>query len=161
MSPPICLAPNMLILCEYSMLLCPIPLLLSILYNYAQNIWMKLISSSLLEFYIRTIFIILKSFAIVSKNDFPSYKCLQINLALRRHFHRRHDYKVLADKLVFCFAICIYPTLLFMKFFINYIFVFEPVLSLALYLFDILIYDIYHQIILCYKDLNYYEPENI
>jgi len=34
-------------------------------------------------------------------------------------------------------------------------------LSPALYLFDVLIYDTYHQIILCYKDLNYCEPENI
>ena len=87
MPPPICLAPNMLILCEFSMLSCLTPLPLSILYNYAQNIWMKLISSPLLEFYIRTIFVILKSFDIVSENDFPLYKCLKINLALRRHFY--------------------------------------------------------------------------
>jgi len=100
---------------------------------------MKLISSLLLEFYIRTIFVVFKSFDIVFENDFPLYKCLQINLALKRHFYRRHNYKVLADKLAFCSAICIHPTPIFMKIFINYIFalqiiyifVLEPILSLA------------------------------
>ena len=40
-----------------------------------------------------------------------------------------------------------------------YIFILEPVLTPALYLFDVLIYDTYYQIILCYKDLNYSKPE--
>jgi hypothetical protein len=56
---------------------------------------------------------------------------------------------------------------MFIKFFINYIFalqviyifILEPVLTPALYLFDVLIYDTYYQIIHCYKDLNYVEPE--
>ena len=137
------------------------------LYNYAQKIWIKLISSPLLEFYIRSIFVILQSFDIVFENDFPLYKCLQINLTLRQHFYRRHDYKVLADKVIYCSAICVHPTPMFIKFFINYIFVMqiiyifilEPVLTPALYLFDVLINDTYYQIILCYKDLNYSEPE--
>ena len=53
------------------------------------------------------------------------------------------------------------------NFFINYIFalrviyifILEPVLSSALYLFDVLIYNTYHQIILCYKDLDNSEAE--
>ena len=143
------------------------PLPLSMLYNYAQKIWIKLISSPLLKFYIRTIFIILQSFDLVFENDFPLYNCLKINLALRRHFYRSHDYKVLADKVTCCSAICIHPTPMFIIFFINYIFalqviyifILEPVLSSALYLFDVLIYDTYHQIILCYKDLDNSEPE--
>jgi len=159
---------NLLTLSEYPMLLCPTPLPLSILYNYAQNIWIKLISSPLLELYIRTILVILQSFDIVVENDLPLYKCQQINLTLRRHFYRRHDYKVLADKVIYCSAICIHPTPMFIKFFINYIFalrviyifILKPVLCPALYLFDVLIYDTYYQIILCCKDLNYYsEPE--
>ena len=152
---------------EYPMLTCPTPLPLSILYNYTQKIWIKLISSPLLEFYIKIIFVTLQSFDIVFEKDFSLYKCLQINLALRRHFYRRHDYKVLADKLTFCSAICIHPTPMFIKLFINYvfalrviyIFILEPVLSPVLYLFDVLIYDTYYQIILCYKGLNYFEPE--
>jgi len=100
MPPPLCLAPNILTLYEHPMLTCPTPLPLSLLYNYAQKIWIKLISSPLLEFYIRTIFVILQSFDIVFENDFPLYKCLQMNLTLRRHFYRRHDYKVLADKVI-------------------------------------------------------------
>ena len=159
---------NLLTLSEYPMLLCPTPLPLSILYNYAQNIWIKLISSPLLELYIRTILVILQSFDIVVENDLPLYKCQQINLTLRRHFYRRHDYKVLADKVIYCSAICIHPTPMFIKNFINYIFalrviyifILKPVLYPALYLFDVLIYDTYYQIILCCKDLNYYsEPE--
>ncbi len=81
---------------EYPMLTCPTPLPLSILYNYAQKIWIKLISLPLLEFYIKIIFVTFQSFDIVFEKDFSLYKCLQINLALRRHFYRRHDYKVLA-----------------------------------------------------------------
>jgi len=54
-----------------------------------------------------------------------------------------------------------------MKIFTNYIFAFrviyifilKPVLSPALYLFDVLVYDIYYQIILCFKDLDYSESE--
>ena len=68
---------------------------------------------------------------------------------------------------MYCFAICIYPTPMFINFFINYIivlkviyiFIIKPVLCPALYLFDVLIYDTYYQIILCYKDLDYSEPE--
>jgi hypothetical protein len=86
-------------------------------------------------------------------------------LTLRQHFYRRHDYKILANKLTFCSAICIHPTPMFIKLFINYvfalrviyIFILEPVLSPVLYLFDVLIYDTYYQIIHCYKDLNYFE----
>ncbi len=89
---------------EYPMLTCPTLLPLSILYNYAQKIWIKLISSPLLEFYIKIIFVTFQSFDIVFEKDFSLFKCLQINLALRRHFYRRHDYKVLADKLTFCSA---------------------------------------------------------
>ena len=56
---------------------------------------------------------------------------------------------------------------MFIKIFINYIFalkviyifILEPVLTPALYLFDALIYDIYYQIIHCYKDFNYVKPE--
>jgi len=59
---------------EYPMLSCPTPFHLSTLYNYAQKIWIKLISSSLLEFYIRTMFVILQSFDIISENDFPQCK---------------------------------------------------------------------------------------
>ena len=154
-------------LCEYPILSCPTSFSLSTLYNYAQKIWIKLISSSLLEFYIRTIFVILQSFDIIFENDFPLYKCLQIKLNLRRHFYKSHDYKVLADKVTNCSAICIHPTPMLMKFFthhifafqIIYIFILEPVLSPALYLFDVLIYDIYYQIILCYKDLDYSESQ--
>ena len=88
-------------------------------------------------------------------------------MALQRHFYRLHDYKVLADKVTCCSAICIYPTPIFINFFINYIFalrviyifILEPVLSSALYLFDVLIYNTYHQIILCYKDLDNSEAE--
>ena len=88
-------------------------------------------------------------------------------MTLRRHFYRWHDYKVLADKVTYCSAICIHPTPMFIKNFINYIFalrviyifILEPVLSPALYLFDALIYDIYYQIISCYKDLDYSDPE--
>ncbi len=167
MPSPLCLEANLLTLYEYPMLTCPTPLFLSILYNYAQKIWFKLISSPLLEFYIRTIFVILQSFDIVFENDFPLYKCLQINLTLRQHFYRRHDYKILADKLIFCSAICIHPTPIFIKLFINYIFalqviyicILEPVLSPVLYLCDILICDTYYQITFYYKDLNYSEPE--
>ena len=167
MPPSLCLEANLLTLYEYPILTCPTPLSLSILYNYAKKFWFKLISSSLLEFYIRIIFVILQSFDIVFENDFPLYKCLQINLTLRRHFYRRHDYKILADKLIFCSVICIHPTPMFINFFINYvfalqviyIFILEPVLSLVLYLFDVLIYDTYYQIIRCFKDLNYFEPE--
>ena len=152
---------------EYPMLSCPTPLSLSTFYNYAQKIWIKLKFSALLEFYIRTIFVILQSFDIIFENDFPLYKCLQINLTLRRHFYRSHDFKVLTDKVTYCSAICIHSTPMFIKLFINYIFalqviyilILEPVLSLALYLFDALIYDTYYQIILCYKDLDYSEPE--
>jgi hypothetical protein len=148
MPPPLCLSPNILTLYEYPMILCSMPLPLSTLYNYAQKIWIKLISSPLLEFYIRTIFVILQSFDIVFENDFPSYNCLKINLVLRRHFYRSHDYKVLADKVTCCSATCIHPTPMFIIFFINYIFalrviyifILEPVLSSALYLFDVLIY---------------------
>jgi hypothetical protein len=68
--PPLCLEANLLTLYEYPMLTCSTPLPLSILYNYAQKIWIKLISSPLLEFYIRTIFVILQSFDIVIENDF-------------------------------------------------------------------------------------------
>ena len=148
------------------MLSCPTPFPLSKLYNYAQKIWFKLISSPLLEFYIRSIIFILQSFDIVFENDFPSYICLQLNLTLRRHFYRLHDHKVLAHKVINCSAICIHPTPMFIKFFINYIFalrviyiILEPILSQALYLFDVLIFDTYYQIILCYKDLDYSEPE--
>ena len=66
---------------EYPMLTCPTPLPLSILYNYTQKIWIKLISSPLLEFYIKIIFVTLQSFDIVFEKDFSLYKCLQINLA--------------------------------------------------------------------------------
>jgi hypothetical protein len=58
MPPLLCLEANLLTLYEYPMLTCPTPLPLSILYNYAQKIWFKLISSPLLEFYIRTIFVL-------------------------------------------------------------------------------------------------------
>ena len=167
MPPPLCLSPNILALYEYPMLLCSMPLPISTLYNYVQKIWIKLISSPLLEFYIRTIFVILQSFDIVFENDFPLYNCPKINLALQRHFYRSHDYKVLADKVTCCSAICIHPTPMFIIFFINYIFalpviyilILKPVLSSALYLFDVLIYDTYHQIILCYKDLDNSESE--
>ena len=152
---------------EYPMLLCPTSFSLSTLYNYAQKNWIKLISSSLLKFYIRTIFVILQCFDIIFENDFPLYKCLQIKLTLRRHFYRSHDYKVLADKVTNCSAICIHPTPMLMEFFTHhifafqviYIFILEPVLSPALYLFDVLVYDIYYQIILCYKDLDYSESQ--
>ena len=51
------------------------------------------------------------------------------------------------------------------KIFINYVFalqliyiiVLEPILSPVSYLFDVLIFDTYYQIILCYKNLNYFE----
>jgi hypothetical protein len=136
-------------------------------YSYAQKVWIGLISSPLLEFYIRTIFVILQSFDIVFENDFFIYKCLQINLTLRRHFYRCHDYKVLVDKVTHCSATCIHPTPVFIKKFINYIFalqviyifVLEPVLSPAVYLFDVLIYDTCCQVVLCCKDLDYSEPE--
>ena len=93
------------------------------------------------------------------------YKCQKINLALRRHFYRRHDYKVLADKIKNSYAVYIYPTPIFMNFFINYVFalqilynfIFKPVLYPAASLFHalkLLIYDTYFQIILCMKDLN-------
>ena len=164
---PLCLSPNILTLYEYPMQLCSMPLPLSTLYNYAQKIWIKLISSPLFEFYIRAIFVILQSFDIVFENDFPLYNCLKINLALRRHFYRLHDYKVLADKVTCCSAICIHPIPMFIIFFINYIFalrvinifIFKPVLTSALYLCDVLIYNTYHQIIHCYKDLDNSEPE--
>jgi hypothetical protein len=156
-----------MILYEYPMLLCPTPFHLSTLYNYAQKIWIKLISSSLLKFYIRTMFVILQSFDIMFENDFPLCKCLQINMTLRRQFYRSHDYKVLADKVTYCSAIRIHPTPMLMEIFTNYIFAFQviyifilkPVLSSALYLFDVLVCDIYYQIILCYKDLDYSESE--
>jgi len=167
--PPLISFPLYLVLIpsDSSMLLCFMPLPLSTLYNYAQKFWIKLISSSLLEFYIRAIFVILQSFDIVIKNDFPLYKCQQINLTLKRHFYRRYDYNVLANKLTYCSAICIYSTPMFINFFINYIvvlkviyiFIFKPVLCSGLYLFDVLIYDTYYQIILCYKDLDYFKPE--
>ena len=86
--PPLCLETNLLTFYEYSMLTCPTPLPLSILYNYAQKIWFKLISSLLLEFYTRIIFVILQSFDIVFEKEFPLCKCLQINLTLRQHFYR-------------------------------------------------------------------------
>ncbi len=133
--------------------------------NFTQRFWIKIFSSPLLEFYIRGIFAILQSFDIISINDFPLYKCQKINLALRRHFYRRHDYKVLADKIKNSYAVYIYPTPIFMNFFINYVFalqilynfIFKPVLYPASSLFHalkLLIYDTYFQIILCMKDLN-------
>jgi hypothetical protein len=96
------------------------------------------------------------------------YKCQQINLTLRQYFYRQHDYKVLADKVIYCSAIHIDPTPMFIKNIINYIFalqviyifILKPVLCPALYLFDVVRYDIYYQIILCCEDLNYYsEPK--
>jgi len=74
----------------------------SILCKFTQKNWIKLLSLPLLEFYIREIFVILQSFDIVSENDFPLYKCL--------------------FKVTYYHAICIYPTLIFSNFFINYIF---------------------------------------
>jgi len=53
------------------MLTCSTPLPLSILYNYAQKIWFKLISSPLLKFYIKIIFVILQSFDVVFEKEFP------------------------------------------------------------------------------------------
>jgi len=47
------------------------------------------------------IFIIFQNFDIVIENDFSLYKCQQINLILRWHFYRWHDYKVLANKLTY------------------------------------------------------------
>jgi len=75
--------------------------------------------------------------------------------------------KNLANRLTFCSAISIHSTPMFIKIFINYIFalqviyifIFELVLTPALYLFDVLIYNTYYQIIHCYKDLNYVESE--
>ncbi len=133
--------------------------------NFTQRIWIKIFSSPLLEFYIRGVFAILQSFDIILINDFPFYKCQKINLALRRHFYRRHDYKVLADKMKNHHAVYIYPIPIFMNYFINYIvalqiiynFIIRPVLYPALTLFHILkllIYDTYFQIILCINDLN-------
>ena len=45
----------------------------------------------------------------------------------------------------------------YFSFQVIYIYILEPVLSPALYLFDVLIFDIYYLIILCYKDLDYSE----
>ena len=65
-----------------------------------------------------------------------------------------HGYKVLADKVINHSAICIHPNtnaheIFYTSYFfafqvIKYIFILEPVLSPALYLFEVLIYNIYY-----------------
>jgi len=138
--------------------------------NYTQKIWIKLCSSPLLEFYIRGIFVILQTFDIILENDFPLYKCQKLNLALRRHFYRRHDYKVLANKVKYCHAVYIYPIPIFMNFFINYVFalqviynfILRPVLQSALSLFHtlkLITYGIYLQISFYFEDLNFSETK--
>jgi len=105
----LCLVPSN----NFLTLLCSVAIASLILCKFAQKIWIKLLSSPLLEFYVREIFVILQSFDIVSENDFLLYKCQQINLTLKRHFYKWHDYKVLVDKVTYYHAICIHPTPMF------------------------------------------------
>ena len=139
--------------------------------NYLQKIWIKILSSPLLELYTKTILMILQTFDIVFKDDSPFWQCQKINLALRRHLYWHHDYAVLVKKIKYYHAVLIHPTLMFMKIFINYvfalqviyIFILKPLLHPILNVFHelkLLIHETQLQIILCFEDLSFSENKN-
>jgi len=139
--------------------------------NYIQKIWKKLISSPLLEFYTKAIFVVLQIFDIVLKSDSSFWQCQKINLALRRHFYRHHNYAVLANKIKYYYAVLIHSTPIFINFFINYVFALKaiyicilkpliyPILRVV-HILNLLLHDTQHQIKLCFEDLSFSENKN-